>query len=311
MRLQNRHARRVLRYQDRHEAVLRAVEKMAQKEPIDNERLNMVLQLGFANAEKLNGVFKEVLPPEFFTQRQPSALATKVFAVPELLEKILQNLAIHQLLRAMAVSKQFHQAISSSVKLQRLLGLESYNDSNFRCIVQEYRWRGLHVNFDELVSVPPWKENKAQLAITCDGSLTVGKRARAMQLCSPPLTSAAASTSCCQYSWRHYHDTVPISDPCGITLGFMLDKTKQLIGVHRNCPNAAAFQHDAHGNVKVIVTFRAEIVLSDEDPLHALHQKRLSKEKARYEERRLMQAYIVAKQAGECFLLPLEATDRS
>jgi hypothetical protein len=88
----------------------------------------------------------------------------------------------------------------------------------------------------------------------------------------------------------------------GITLGQILDATKEYRAEHRYCSNAHQGLHRDDGTVNVGVRFETILKLSSDDPLS--RERRQAEETMRRDERERravdarMQAYIAAKQSG-------------
>ena len=134
------------------------------------------------------------------TTASSSAISEKTFAVPELLELILERVAhymtLEQLLEVRLVCRPFDQSVMGSVKLQRILGLAPFDDQYFRAplelqidsTVPTYWGITIETNYSPNWYRTPMPINLVELSvhfnqITLSASSVWGR----MSICQPPL----------------------------------------------------------------------------------------------------------------------------
>lgn len=212
-------------------------------------------------------------------------LAQKVFDIPELLEMIFEQLSLSDLLAVQKVNRQCRDAVDGSLRLQRRLGLSPHNTRSIYSPFQKRIGDYFHFNFENpsdwyarnnetqnrdavLFELLEEEDKKHALLVNItdridDEEQTIGSKGRRMLVMQPPLDELHALTNCCM---EDTHDTV--DNESGITVGDLIDKTRELQRRHRNCINAQLSQLcPVDGHVEVLVTFRALLQLDVKDPI--------------------------------------------
>lgn len=197
---------------------------------------------------------KPVLYNETIT---PSALniATRVFDVAKILEKILLNLPIIDLLAVPRVNKQFRDTVYGSKKINEHM-LRSpgphfttlgQNLPGFICQPDEYYTdsRCAHLYFH----------------LSAQG-IKLGSRCRNMFVCLPKIDSLTIISTCCD-------DEKAVKNKSGMKMGDVVDAAKKMREEHRHCADADWSLHAPDGTVKPEFMFRTEddpVQLSKDDP---------------------------------------------
>ncbi|KAI5360378.1 hypothetical protein Slin14017_G085530 [Septoria linicola] len=173
-----------------------------------------------------------------------AVVATKVFAVPELLEIILMLLPAKIILNAQQVGRVWRDAVNGSVMLKTKLGLIVNSSlapqTPFSCENEADCFPGLIITIDR-----DWEpfasldmdvmEEETNNELTIVGSCTlvppsVGTRCRSMQLCQPPLKAVCLSTGARGTGTGSmgrrpptYTQTLDCGEESGVTVGSLLD----------------------------------------------------------------------------------------
>lgn len=266
---------------------------------------------GLAAQNSYLNTLVQSVPP---VARKPAGTAevvSKVFAIPELLERILLYLNPVDLLRIQQVDHLFFNAILGSMKLQSKMGLmaqknghvsaptASFDTERFSCFCEMYSSLSRDVLDDNDVVL------KAGFSDVFNPP-NLGSRARAMLICQPPLKSMSVHTRCCHptWSWSNSDDDLdPITSDSGISMGDLVDAHARITADHRLCPQANPPEHDPDGFVKPHVSFEATMVAENDDP--SLLERKENDQRRKDEEDQVtdhehrMTPYIAAKRSGK------------
>lgn len=220
-----------------------------------------------------------VLKDEYGDQPQPTpasgSLAQQVFAVPELLESILLCLGPRHLLVAMRISKTFLRLTTSSMKILRRLHLHESENASWSTLFSSssYDFAGLTCDLSSMALITPEQDDCTRWAVEVHfhrklDSRRFGSRCRTMLCCEPLIKAVSVYTSCC----APYDDytSVPlevVKVDTGLTVGDVIDVTTRLREAHRLCPEADFGRLDDNGFYTPFVSFRATVILRDDDPM--------------------------------------------
>ena len=235
----------------------------------------------------LHQYFSAFLNPIFYNERIPSVIdgipaAHRTFAVPELLEMILNYVDTPDILSFQHVNHALYDTINESSNLQRLLSLRADDrGSPIRMPFREYthRTRGGFFCYAALRKHPLPLDTERQNIITISAAFAdrrrrgadchhrlprIGARWRRMFICQPPVHKMEAKTTCC--AAISSVESPPHS--AGLTIGDLHDASDRLAAEHCMCVQASrARDHDVEGFVMVAVSFATTVVLSESDPM--------------------------------------------
>jgi hypothetical protein len=246
--------------------------------------------------------FSNSVDPSLYTEKEPSYVASEVFDMPELLEKILLNLPPTQILQAMAVNKDFKTTIEHSVKLQRELSLTIYKD-HFRVPFENLTLPGLTFETELLGPGFPPHGNKyrvlLQIISHCDVKL--GDRVRNMHISHPSPRQLVIQPICCG-GWGVPNQVITNNN--GIRLGDLVDACSAVRKLHLECFQAAPHCQRANGKFDVSVNCRVETLLDRSHPM-AIEGRKWDREQAVADAAmRLTVQYSHFKRTSEYSLLP-------
>ena len=249
-----------------------------------------------------------------------SALAWKVFDIPEVLEHIFSYLDNRSLLRVQQVCRSFSNCIENSLALQRKIGWQPDVNSTLRFPMME---------FTVLVMFRVHQHVKTELESSSDHTSIrfsfehyglsepkpnpfddmgqIGKKIRSILICQPPVSTIQAQLNCCKDDYRSLSNAlenspveITASDQAGVTYGDVIDAYLALKEQHKLCPNANPWQHDDDGFVDAGITFTATVTILQNDPV-LKHQRVMGiANEARVAAERLTDQYMTAKRDGEC-----------
>lgn len=127
------------------------------------------------------------------TTPSSAAVSRKTFAIPEMLELILERVAhsttLEKLLEVRLVCRQFDQCITGSIKLKRVLGLAPFDDQYFRAPLEFRRFSKIAVETNHL----EWYRtatpiNSMEVSVRFHNkSLSASSIWGRMSICQPPL----------------------------------------------------------------------------------------------------------------------------
>ena len=257
----------------------------------------------------LNTIVQSVPP---IARKPPGTIevVSKVFAVPELLERILLYLNPVDLLRIQQVDHLFFNSIQGSMKLLCKMGLmaqenghvsappASVDTQSFFCFYEMYSSLSRDVPQDNDVVV---KAGFSDL----ENSPNLGSRCRNMLICQPPLKSMSVHTRCCHPTWSWNdsdEDLDPITSESGLVVGDLLDAHNRVTADHRLCPEAEPPEHGSDGFVNPHVSFEATMVAENDDP--SLLERKQNDQKRQDDESQVrdhtdrMTPYIAAKRSA-------------
>ncbi|KAI5369866.1 Putative F-box domain-containing protein [Septoria linicola] len=296
--------RAALDHQANLDAALKRLSNLADSSAsVSSAILRAVLKQAQSSAAGLDGHLRNTGRPSLYAERCPDGareLAQRVFDVPELLELILSKLPVLELLKSYRVNRQWHSAIESSANLQRQLSLrpdtvDGYFQNVFQgriCgeVLPGFGTRSgfsTHRGLSSREETIPGNEIlfKADFASSTDYYAMPGKcgtRIRKMYVCQPPIKEMNTYVECCRYNFNHHTDdhdrpSAVVRNEKGLTIGDLLDKTNEMLDLHKYCQNAEVFMlDDETGEVKNEVSFRGTVELKEDDPL--LVEKRIKEE---------------------------------
>lgn len=269
------------------------------------------------------------LPTHCLTPRT-SALADKVFGMPELAEYILTFVSVPDLLRLYRVNKTFYNTIEGSGLLQRRLGLRADPTAHLALPSEHlvYHSEGVDMNemfyssghlSDDAHTIPdqnrmPVKINVCTYSCHSKGGDEIklrklGERCQKMLITQPPIKEMGVYMQCCMPRYRPYRDrqTEPplevVKCETGITTAQIWEVVQRTQKEHRLCPNADSFDHNSEGFVHLRMTLEGSLTLSDDDPALIAKNKRRKEsreEDVEFQSRETrFRPYIRAKQSGE------------
>jgi hypothetical protein len=129
-----------------------------------------------------------------------------------------------------------------------------------------------------------------------------------MLVTQPPIKELTVSMECCPtYEYAYPYDPQPaiqtITNPNGLTLGDLYDRTEKLLNEHRFCTSAYNGLLEDDGSVRVGVRFVGKMELHADDPIYVAwkKQQRVREENDRKRQRRTakLEAFCTAKRTGE------------
>ncbi|KAF7197291.1 hypothetical protein HII31_01342 [Pseudocercospora fuligena] len=211
------------------------------------------LQLAKRNAAVVSRYFSETTDTKLYNERKSSSsteIATRAFAIPEILEMILDELEHNQLLESQLVCRQFRDTIQASpnlrfrimpskMKLRKRIGPRINIDGNVPGVelmrecrfCKEARWydetrrhrhctKEMRVKVEDCERMIPW-------------------RCLDMQICEPPNRDMKTFITCrCVPEYDGDYDPEPfghVSNEHGITLRDLLDKARNSRAGHVSC----------------------------------------------------------------------------
>ena len=260
-----------------------------------------------SNLEKI----VQSVPP--VARKPPGAtqLGEKLFAIPELLERILLYLQTTDLLRVQQVNHAFFDATQSSPKIQCKMGLRAQENAHIYFPPASCEPRRFLQYYDtyRYFSTKTVEGNKISFQ-PCFNNLNdppkLGSRCRNMLICQPPVSSISVYTRCCHPTWPWRIPNTPlekITSESGIRMGDLIDAHKRITADHKLCPDADPSEHDADGFVKSRVCFELILEAQPNDPVLLdkikYDQSRVEEENKRTALERRMRPYILAKQSGK------------
>ena len=282
--------------------------------------LTMRWQLGLALQQTQLDKLVRSIPP--VARKPPNAdiLSARIFAIPEVLERILLFLTILDLLRIQQVSHHFFAITQSSPKLRIRMALSPAPEQSHLSFTHSYclfptfdyffaidavshaRIYDEELAADEVViKVEPFSSRKMP---------KIGKRCREMFICQPPIKLLNVYTRCCRsvYASQNPHGPAEVLRvESGIRLGDLIDAYEQIYASHRLCPDASVVWHDEAGHAEVGPTFRVKFRAQEGDPAllaRKEHDRKDDIEKAqRNTHRTRITPYVAAKQIGEYFTI--------
>ncbi|SMY20523.1 unnamed protein product [Zymoseptoria tritici ST99CH_1A5] len=209
--------------------------------------------------------FFNSLDGSFFAEREPSALAEKVFGTPEILENILLRLQPWEILRAMRVGKSWHANIEHSVKLQRRLSLRVDTIPGRLCIpFQSMVLPGLAFETELIMPAPGLSGYRVLLNICSTTNVTMGDRIRQMHISNSYLAKVHLQPACCGGSTVRPQC---IDNATGVRLGELMDACRELRKQHWECFKAAPHCQRANGKVNMTINCWTGTTVTYNDPM--------------------------------------------
>jgi hypothetical protein len=286
----------------------------------------------------LHDFLSTVANPHLYGERKQTTAAVFSSLPTEVLVNILSHLSIRDLLVAQQVDHTFNSTITASPELQESLSLRSTSgnfsmplgahmipfiryfgiEQQFPGFYGAFQPRDLHLHRFHHSSVGFLMNQQGQATIhpiqptdtfpiyvtetfqtDVRGSLPrLGERCRHMLVCQPPINEMTVSFSCC----APHVEPEPISCASGLTVGHLYDKAEQLFDGHGLCPETASHVVTAKGCNPLVVSFRTEVNLSNDDPwavrFRAAEDAAKMKKNARNRQGELLQQYKEAQKAG-------------
>ena len=305
----------------------------------DSAELTSTLLSAQGHVNELGEYFRQNLRsnPEFYNERKPenSAIACRVFAIPELLEMILEHVKIPDLLNFYQCSVSIRDSIEASSKLQTQLSLrpaplkshltlpvrnmtkflpgDAFNDRHFQIgfsSTEQFSRRRpsrRHENRNET------KERTVEIhasfhLLPAQFLPHIGSRIRQMLITQPPLEEMTVALDCCpiyDYGPPTFDSPKPerkISRAGGLTVGALYDRAEELLDEHRFCPHAYSGLLEDDGTVRVGVRFVGKIALQPDDPIYLKHReskKRREEEDRKYQKQSAkLEAFANARRAA-------------
>ena len=215
-----------------------------------------------------------------------AVVALKVFNTLELLEMILLNLGVRDVSTTRQVNRTMYSVVTTSSKIQRFLGLRQDPESECISIFDPdsaryepcFKRFTCDLNFRDEDFNTPTREGMLRARFkNADGwyTLSIGELPRKMLICQPPIYEVEIFAHCCSRVTKSAPNNtgsrrIPpldkVRNVSGLTVGDLLDATKQTKEKHMLCPYAHEHHHDCNGFVKVPVEFEGILKLNHGDP---------------------------------------------
>lgn len=207
------------------------------------------------NTKGLEQYLSTTIEPKYYTEhRTPnSVIATKVFAIPELFESILENLEIMDLINCYSVCRMFRDSLEHSTKLQTLLFLrpnptsevlacrvpDSTSSKRFELMVDSRMPHRVDAHIGR------WGGSRDPLP-------KIGSRWRRMLVGQPPVLSMRYGNPACYPSdpdtegceierFPDGFDYALLTSDEGLTIGDLYDKAEMLFKLHLTCGRGNLF----------------------------------------------------------------------
>ncbi|KAK5130915.1 hypothetical protein LTR08_001579 [Meristemomyces frigidus] len=260
----------------------------------------------------------ELAPPVGENALEPASPANtpacdRFFGTFELFEHLLLYLDVLCLLDVQQVNHHFFDNIASSSGVQWHMGLAPDMEHDFRFTLPDMeRPCFTDGNVGLVLCAAPAAGDRD---ILIEGQLIqpwtprLGKRARSILLCQPPVTSVDLYALCCcnpgdlPYSPTTFKPTMVLHSPAGVTIGDLIDARQEIADQHLTCPHALRHMHDARGWVVVDLTFQGIVPVSASDRTLLAVIKReqavMDHERCHEAMEQKVTSYMTAKEAGE------------
>ncbi|KXT00001.1 hypothetical protein AC579_3025 [Pseudocercospora musae] len=230
----------------------------------DAPGLKSALQLVQTDAAVISKFFSDHMDARFYNERRPpyaTDIAVRAFAIPEVLEMILDELDHNELLGSQLVNRQFRDTIKASPnlryrilpprsKVRKRIGPRINIDGNVNGVnlTRECRHCKLERQYDEeRVHRHCTKEVRADVE---DRERMIPWRCLDMQICEPPIYDMKIWITCrCVPVYDADWEPDPfdqVSNEHGITLRDLLDKAQTLRADHTIC------KQTPHGHPKAV-----------------------------------------------------------
>ena len=297
---------------------LSSIQRALQNGSNNTNHLKSLLSKATVDLDTVGQYLSCSIEPIYYNEAMPStstAAARRTFAIPELLELILDHLPIPSILAFSQTCKAQHTRIQHSKHLQTTLSLRAAPaSSHFRAPFEDCRLAAPGGDFycrapgERLTYVFTSPENiaEAQLDITAaffprgleQRLPRIGPTYRRMFLTQPPITTLNPSLRCCA-------GTVKIlqREP-GITIGDLHDYYQDIVEKHRWCPEGTRSALIVQtGQNRVQLSFTGKVALGAQDPIVLRYERERKKRNEGRERTAAMRerarAYFQAKRAGE------------